>query len=284
MRHSEQSRTTSAQQALIVRGTVLGLAALGSGAGRSRTTFCRTKQGTVAASTNHRMAMFATERIVLSLKEATRDADWIEDPYEWYANRRLPEPDVVRASVRLHFSEPPTASALAAVLQEVDRHARRTVTSFETGVPPSALFGRGVHLRPLADGLVVEQAREGSLEVVLLLGALYGAITSQPLSFALNLASLLEYSQVVVRSLLPDGKQRSKELRVAPTHRPQGSTDEAWSADTIEIPTPHGIIRVPAHFEHVRCDYESPDGSKLTVEAGPDRDSSPVQRGGRHEG
>lgn len=211
-----------------------------------------------------------------ALDNVTRGGDVIVEPSEWIGNEAFPSLEIAGASMGLRFSEAPTASALSLALQDVDRQARRTATAIERNVPPRDLFGRGVRLQPLAEGLIVTRAREGSLDVIVLLGGLYSAATSQPLSFALNVSSLLQLTRIGVRAVLPSGKKRLKQLRVAPTHRPVGSAGQAWAADTIEIPTPDGVVRVPSHFETVRFDYETADGAKLTFEAAyPRQDDEP---------
>jgi hypothetical protein len=94
------------------------------------------------------------------------------------------------AEMRITFSESPTAAALARALDETDREARRVVAGFERGVRPERLRGRGVRLVPPQFGIRVERADAGSLDVLLAFGGLYEVVTSQPFSFALNLAAL----------------------------------------------------------------------------------------------
>lgn len=194
------------------------------------------------------------------------------DPFEVAPRLRGAEMEVAQriedASMTLSFSESPTASALAGALAQFDRESRRTVRAFERGVSPRSLFGRGVRLKPLREGLVVEDARPGSLDVSLLLGGLYTAITSQPLSFALNLAALVSYSRATVRALLPDGKGESRDVAVIPREIPY---EEAF-ADGVLIHTPHEVVFVPASMKAARIDYETRDGSKLSVEFKPPED------------
>src|SRR5438552_3926128 len=81
------------------------------------------------------------------------------------------------ASMSVLFRTSPTVGAFVDVVDTVDREARRAVAGMLRGVPPHTLRGRGVRLVPRSDGLVVEQAQPGSLDVILLLGGLYNVVT-----------------------------------------------------------------------------------------------------------
>jgi hypothetical protein len=120
---------------------------------------------------------------------------------------------VETAEMRITFSESPTAAALARALDETDREARRVVAGFERGVRPERLRGRGVRLVPPQFGLRVERADAGSLDVLLAFGGLYEVVTSQPLSFALNLAALRGYGKAVLRAVKP-GSSGSEEISI----------------------------------------------------------------------
>ncbi len=213
--------------------------------------------------------MFPEETVVQYLEEF--EGRTIENPWVMTERFQALNLRVTSASVSLHFSQAPTASSLAAALQDIDRHSRRVATAFEQQVPPAKLFGRGVHLKPLADGLIVESAAPGSLDVEMTLGAIYTLVISNPISFALNLASLMKFGRVGVKALLLEGESRRASLRVAPTPDPSSAMPDSWSADVIEIPTVHGVVRVPTHMASMRLTYRGPDGTELTVEAEPDR-------------
>lgn len=213
--------------------------------------------------------MFAGEKVLRALEEAARGGDVVHDAGALIEAGRGARFDVSDASMRIFFSKAPTASALSAALEEIDRQARRTATALEKKRPPSTLFGRGVHLKPLADGLVVERADAGSLDVLLLLGGLYGTVISDPVSFALNVSSLLGYGRMAFRAVLPSGKERHRDVLVAPTSPPQGLDDNKWPADTIEVPTAYGTIRVPTNLKTVSFVYEAADGTKLAIHAEP---------------
>jgi hypothetical protein len=198
--------------------------------------------------------------------EVPRPAEWLTGRYgrveRGYA--------VDDASMVLRFSAPPVASALAAALLEIDREARRTATAIERRVPPEDLRGRGVRLVPLADGLVVHDAQPGSLNVLLLLGGIYSAVTSQPLSFALNVASLMGYGKLTVRGLLPDGRQRRKQGRVGPSRlRLRSGVYEEAFGPAVRIPTPHGDVIVPQDVEHLTLHLRGADGSEFDLEMRP---------------
>jgi hypothetical protein len=191
----------------------------------------------------------------------------ISHPEEWLlGGAPVPEHEISIAAVEMgaHFSVAPTASALASALLELDREARRTATAIRRRVSTAELFGRGRRLEPLKDGLVVQEARAGSLDVTLALGGLYTIVTSQPLSFMLNLASLAGYGRVVVRVLTPGGRERAHRLSVAPTGPPPPA---APGDAAMRVPTPDGDIVVPARFTYVKLHARGADGSIIDIEA-----------------
>jgi hypothetical protein len=209
--------------------------------------------------------MNAGDELLRVLEDATGKTGRIETPWDWiYAPATNISADEV--TIHLRFRDPPSAGAIAYALAEVDRQARRTVTAMERQTTPSALFGRGVRLRPVSEGLRVVDARPGSLDVDLILGGLYAVVLSQPVSFVLNLVSLLQYGHVLVRVVRPNRKQEQREIEVAHTERPQYAEP---AEGTISVAGPYGPISVPDRFEHVRVNVRTSDGTTFEFEAGP---------------
>jgi hypothetical protein len=212
--------------------------------------------------------MVVGEQVLSSLAEATRGTGRIDAPEEWiWASAELAEDQVEHASMGLYFPESPSAYALATALLAVDREARRTATALERKLQPQALFGRGVRLVPPARGLVVENFEPGSLDVLMVLGGIYSVVTSQPLSFILNVASLLQYGRLAVRATLPEkAGDRRMEVTVASAHR-HANGDTESSPNPLVLTTPAGTILVPNRYSHVTLTVESTDGSRVHFEA-----------------
>jgi len=200
--------------------------------------------------------------------------------YPWFADvvdRQLRAIDlevpVTGVSMRIRFVETPTAAALARSLDETDRQARRVVAAFERGVRPENLRGRGTRLVPPALGLVVERADPGSLDLLLGLGGLYQVVTSQPLSFALNLAALVGYGKAAVRAIDPRLPDKLSEINVHlptlphadhETYHPEGLT----LARTTSARPPRGlaVARIPSDYTDVRIRVEYADGTSIDIE------------------
>jgi hypothetical protein len=148
--------------------------------------------------------------------------------------------------VDLLFAEEPTAATFARSLGTIDREARRVATGLEEVGSPDWAWGR--YIMPTKRGLRVERADPGSLHVLLALGGLYKIVTSQPLSFALNLGAMLGYARAAVRALGP-GHRRTREVTIG---LPRRADD--WR------------VRVPADYPTVRIRLTSSDGSSIEVE------------------
>lgn len=213
--------------------------------------------------------MFEVQRAVRALRDAAEPHGEVAEPEQWIYAERVVRFPVEAAAVRLRFDAPPPAAALATALVDVDRAARRTATALDRRVPPSALFGRGTRLVPPAQGLVVEDARPGSLDVDMLLGGIFGFVVGQPMSFVLNVASLLQYGRLAIRAILPSGGNETAEVQVAPTVPDRGDRPLQLRG-TIQVPTPHGMVSVPESFRYVRIEFKSTDGTRLEFEARPD--------------
>jgi hypothetical protein len=180
-----------------------------------------------------------------------------------------PELSVERGSIDVLFDETPTASNLAMAVDEVDRDARRVVAAFERGVRPEHLRGRGVRLVPPGRGLHVERADPGSLDVVLVLGGLYQAITSQPLSFALNLAALLGYGKATLRAMNPRRRRPAREITIRLPVLPKGEHHAIEPGDqaTPELPSGEGAhVEVPSSYSSVHIRMTSSDGTSIEVD------------------
>lgn len=214
--------------------------------------------------------MFAADQALRLLVDATWGSRGIDNPEEWILATALEPLVVANAAMGLSFADAPTAAALSGALAEVDRNARRVATAIDRQIPPRQLFGRGKRILPPTEGLIVQRAQEGSLDLLLLLGGIYQAVISQPLSFVLNVASLLQLGRLGVRAIMPKGDEKSTELKIAPTKLDSEIHRELFGDDAIELPTPHGMVRVPKKFQHVRFYLETSDGSKLYFEAAPD--------------
>jgi hypothetical protein len=181
-----------------------------------------------------------------------------------------PELAVERGSIEVLFGDTPTATDLAAAVDEVDRDARRVVAAFERGVRPEDLRGRGVRLVPPSRGLRVERADPGSLDVVLVLGGLYQAITSQPLSFALNLAALISGGKkAVVRVLAPAHRKPSREMTLSLPMLPAGGRHAGGSTEAGEndLQAPPVALVQTTGYAKLRARMTSSDGSTIEIEA-----------------
>jgi hypothetical protein len=104
----------------------------------------------------------------------------------------------------------------------IDRECRTIAAANQAGQAAHVLRLTGAPIVPAGEGLEVKQALDGSLIVDLLLGGLYNAITGQPVSFALNLASLLGYTRAVVRRLRGNDPPREIPVQVPPAPLPPG--------------------------------------------------------------
>jgi hypothetical protein len=175
---------------------------------------------------------------------------------------------IENARIDIVFADIPTATALAHSLDQTDREARRVVAGFELGARPESLRGRGVRLVPTERGLRVERAEPGSLDVVLLLGGLYQAVTSQPLSFALNLAALLGYGRAVLRAVGLAGATATPEISVELPAMPV--SDEAYPSGltTGDPAPPPGVARVqiPSSYSNVLFRMRLADGTCVEIE------------------
>ena len=190
---------------------------------------------------------------------------WLFDPPPAQAQLQ-----VESVSMELRFSDVPQAAVVAGLLEKVDREARRVATGLERRISPEVLRGRGVRLIPPRQGLAVEQGRPGSLTLDLLLGGLYTIVTSQPLSFALNLSALLGYGRVLVRAVLPGGNSKSTEISVSSAG---SSVTGAWKSPKppLVLSTPHGPALIPDGFEYVKIEMKGADGTEVSLECRPDR-------------
>lgn len=172
------------------------------------------------------------------------------------------------AEMVLAFPESPTATALVRRLDETDREARRVVAGFERGVRPEQLRGRGVRLVPPQFGLRVERAEPGSLDVLLAFGGLYQVVTSQPLSFALNLGALLGYGRAALRARKPDEPTSPQVLTIPlPTVPNLAQGDRlSESGGHVELLPGHPAVLVPSDYASVRIQYVYPDGTRLEID------------------
>lgn len=175
------------------------------------------------------------------VRRAADPSVWIEDP----PDRRLPQA-VEHAELGLYFRDSPPATALGNTLISLDREARRIVRALDERRSPADLRKRGTRLGPTRSGLVVERAEEGSLDVVVLLGGLYGAVVSQPLSFALNLASIIQYGHLIIEAVTPTSGNETA---------------------TLEVPTSDGLIKIPVDedLKEVELDLKNADGSTFRL-------------------
>jgi hypothetical protein len=180
--------------------------------------------------------------------------------------RRIDEAiEVEQATFQVHFDEPPTAAILAHLVAELDREARRVATSFERDVPLEKLQGRGTRLIPPDQGLVVEAATQGSLDLNVILGGIYQTFTGQPLSFVLNLASLLGYSRAAVRALIPAQQAHEDETERAVIVEVPIFYSSGRKKD--EIRSRHARVVVPAGTNSsIRIRVQSYDGTGVEVE------------------
>lgn len=193
------------------------------------------------------------------------------DDIETFAHRLLPaigsaerRIDVAEMSLILRLHEMPTASALARALDELDREARRVVAARRRGVRPETLRGRGVHLVPRRQGLVVERAEPGSLEVLLGLGALYQAVVSDPVSFVLNVAALMDYGKSVLR--LP-GRRTEKSIVVRLPELLPPDAHEFYTDAESDVPSPmRGEVKIPSEYSKVTVRIKGSDGSSIKID------------------
>lgn len=91
---------------------------------------------------------------------------------------------VQSAEVVLYFATAPTAGSLAYSLENIDREARRLATAIGQDRPVEELYGRGTRLIERSKGLIVQDARAGSLEVTIGFGWLAAIVMSDPVSSA----------------------------------------------------------------------------------------------------
>lgn len=191
-------------------------------------------------------AMYESQKEIQLLLQRVRrgrveePASWVTDPPE--ARARVEAAPSRENRMELYFAEPPSAADLGNALILVDREARRVARALEERVPPSSIRGEARRFGPTHRGLVVESARAGSLDVAVQLGGIYEAVVSQPLSFVLNVASLLQYSRLVVRSFIPSGSS---------------------SEEVLEVPTEHGPVKVPQSMNRFRLKIVNSDGSRI---------------------
>lgn len=161
----------------------------------------------------------------------------------------------------MHFADAPVAASLAATVGTVDLEARRAATALQRRLHPEQLRGRGTRLIPPREGLVVNRADPGSLDVALLLGGLYTIVTSQPVSFALNFGELLGFGQMAVKAVLPGGKEESTEVLVSSE---LGTFLGPQDSQPLIVPTPHGFLTIPEDVS-VEIEMDFHDGTKLRL-------------------
>jgi hypothetical protein len=206
--------------------------------------------------------MFSATSALRQLSTSVRDterrpaSDWIFDPPGW--EREL---EVSDGLVRVHFPHAPVAASLAATVGTVDLEARRAATALQRRLHPEQLRGRGTRLIPPREGLVVDRADPGSLDVALLLGGLYTIVTSQPVSFALNFGELIGLGQLAVKAVLPGGKEESSEVVVSSE---SGTFFGTKDRQQLIVPTPHGILTIPEDAS-VEIEMDFFDGTKLRI-------------------
>jgi len=186
---------------------------------------------------------------LLDLSESWASVDTLDREFE-----------VSDAEIRVSFPEAPTAYELALTLDEIDREARRMVAALQRGLRVNALRGRGTRLVPTRDGLVVRAATPGSLDVALMLGGLYQAVTSQPLSFALNLAALVGYTRASIRTATTKRTRNAVSVRL-PRHAEARSAGARAQA---EVSQPD--ILIEGSYSRVTIRYQSDDGTWLEVD------------------
>jgi hypothetical protein len=220
--------------------------------------------------------VYTAQLVVRELAEAARHTEKIRsfEEFEQVVTRRVTQAErsleISEAELGIVFSETPSVAAVVDALSQIDREARRVAAGFRDDVSPNQLRGRGVRLVPRAEGLVVRDASAGSLDIVILLGALYSLVTSQPVSFALNIAALLGYSKMVIQAVLPSQDAGETELEVPPL-------DVLDSVEVTDVPdesalvsTPFGPVIIPKDFEYLRIDYKGRDGTELKIRAKPE--------------
>ncbi|MGD0452395.1 MAG: hypothetical protein ABSB69_02250 [Solirubrobacteraceae bacterium] len=170
--------------------------------------------------------------------------------------------------IQILFSDTPTAAELARSVDEIDREARRVAAAFDRNTRPEYLRGRGVRLVPTERGLRVQRADPGSLDVVLLLGGLYQAITSQPVSFALNLAALLGGGKTVLRAVDPRRRKPTSEITVILPVMPMAARPGELKTDNDAPPPPQIAVVHATGTDRVRASATFADGTIFEVEAG----------------
>ncbi len=202
-----------------------------------------------------------------------RDIGQNSDEFGTFTDRLLPAVadaerliDVDDMNIGLLFEQSPTASALARGLDEMDRQARRVVAASRLGVRPETLRGRGVRLVPRSQGLIVERADAGSLDVLVALGGLYQAVVSQPVSFVLNMAALMEYSKAMIRLPRPrDSKADGIVVRLPQLLAPQDH--EVYTADGADEQLEaavQGEIQIPSDYSRVTMRIKT-SGDKSSI-------------------
>lgn len=184
--------------------------------------------------------------------------------------------EIEEAGLQLQFGTAPTAAALARALDETDRQARRVAAGIQRGVRPESLRGRGVRLVPTALGLRVERADPGSLDVVLTLGGLYQVATSQPLSFALNVAALLDYGKAAIRVFRPGRKKPTREITVRLPIMPVRDHEEYHHQPAAEhipqLPSGEAQVQIPSDYTTVRITMRSAGGDSVEIDCSRDAD------------
>lgn len=185
--------------------------------------------------------------------------------------------EVEALSIQLYFPTSPTASTLAASLEDVDRQARRIATAFLSGQSIDELYGRGKRLLPRAQGLTVEEARRGSLDVSVGLGAIAGIVLSDPVSFALNLLSLLDYGKAAVRAVTTRSTteldiQIERPVDVAQDDDPHGTGPQPG---VLRVAAEGVLVEVPDTHSAIRIRIAARDGSSVEIDAGPGRHALP---------
>lgn len=233
--------------------------------------------------------MYVAQQLLSAVMPRETAAERAEDapveiyPYEYVRRRRRSEVGHVDrihdASITLQFADAPTARTLSIALLHLDREARRTAQSIQEDIPPWIMRAHRRRLRPSREGLVVKDARSGSLEVLLLFGCLQSAVTSQPISFALNLAALIGYTRTVIRAILPNGQEERRAVEVV-REPPEEYTRGIVFRDSSRE------VFIPMELNAAKIRFKADDGSELQIELSPPKNEakSTEQRTSNSEG